>query len=163
MRLGFGPWASLAAVTVYGEDMLIDCPECSKRVSDRAASCPDCGFPIAEELAATRAAAELAAERTTRKLVGETDCLACTARGFTTHKEVDDERGEIDTFAWCSICERTGRVRLVQSSRGFYAVAPDRLEAFLKSTTEDTDAYGTFVGDEKPEHRYPNNPNRWQS
>ena len=26
---------------------LIDCPECGKRVSDRAATCPDCGCPIA--------------------------------------------------------------------------------------------------------------------
>lgn len=25
---------------------LIDCPECRKTVSDSAASCPNCGFPI---------------------------------------------------------------------------------------------------------------------
>lgn len=27
---------------------LINCPECDKKVSDRAQSCPDCGCPIAE-------------------------------------------------------------------------------------------------------------------
>ncbi len=28
---------------------LIDCPECGKRVSEKAASCPNCGCPIAQE------------------------------------------------------------------------------------------------------------------
>ena len=27
---------------------LITCPECSKRISDRAVECPHCGFPIGE-------------------------------------------------------------------------------------------------------------------
>ena len=27
---------------------LIECPECNKEVSDRAISCPHCGFPIAD-------------------------------------------------------------------------------------------------------------------
>ena len=25
----------------------IDCPECQKKISDKAAACPGCGFPIA--------------------------------------------------------------------------------------------------------------------
>lgn len=29
--------------------MLITCPECGKEISDRAASCPNCGFPIATQ------------------------------------------------------------------------------------------------------------------
>jgi hypothetical protein len=28
---------------------LIKCPECSKKVSDKAISCPDCGYPIRQE------------------------------------------------------------------------------------------------------------------
>ena len=36
--------------------MLIACPECEHRVSDRAPSCPSCGFPIAEEMAKLAAA-----------------------------------------------------------------------------------------------------------
>lgn len=27
---------------------LIDCPECSTRVSDKASNCPSCGYPIAK-------------------------------------------------------------------------------------------------------------------
>ena len=27
---------------------LIQCPECKKNISDRAASCPDCGCPLAQ-------------------------------------------------------------------------------------------------------------------
>lgn len=30
--------------------MLIACPECDQRASDRARACPHCGFPIAEEI-----------------------------------------------------------------------------------------------------------------
>ena len=29
---------------------LVKCPECGKEVSDRAKSCPNCGFPIEEEV-----------------------------------------------------------------------------------------------------------------
>ncbi len=36
---------------------LIPCPECDKKVSDRARSCPQCGFPVAEEIG--RALAEV--------------------------------------------------------------------------------------------------------
>jgi predicted nucleic acid-binding Zn ribbon protein len=25
---------------------LIHCPECQKKISDKAASCPDCGYPV---------------------------------------------------------------------------------------------------------------------
>lgn len=27
---------------------LIKCPECGKEISDKAASCPNCGFPITQ-------------------------------------------------------------------------------------------------------------------
>lgn len=29
---------------------LINCPECGKEISDKAESCPNCGFPIMEEI-----------------------------------------------------------------------------------------------------------------
>jgi hypothetical protein len=29
---------------------LVICPECEKRVSDKAISCPECGFPVAKEV-----------------------------------------------------------------------------------------------------------------
>ncbi len=28
--------------------MLIACPECAKQVSDKAAACPNCGYPVEE-------------------------------------------------------------------------------------------------------------------
>ncbi|SHO50614.1 zinc-ribbon domain-containing protein [Anaerocolumna xylanovorans] len=28
---------------------LINCPECNKEISDKAASCPNCGYPIAKD------------------------------------------------------------------------------------------------------------------
>ena len=34
---------------------LIDCPECMKPVSDRAAACPHCGFPVSAVMRKTRA------------------------------------------------------------------------------------------------------------
>jgi TM2 domain-containing membrane protein YozV len=36
---------------------LISCPECSTKVSDRAANCPSCGCPIAKPIAASVAPA----------------------------------------------------------------------------------------------------------
>lgn len=28
---------------------LIDCPECEKKISDKATSCPNCGYPLGRE------------------------------------------------------------------------------------------------------------------
>ena len=35
---------------------LIECPDCERKVSDRAATCPDCACPVAEVVAEQRAA-----------------------------------------------------------------------------------------------------------
>ncbi len=43
---------------------LIDCPECTHEVSDRAAACPHCGFPISDEI--ERALAEVSGVAHTR-------------------------------------------------------------------------------------------------
>ena len=43
---------------------LIECPECSKTVSDKAVSCPQCGFPIAADLSSP-------------KLSETVECLTC--------------------------------------------------------------------------------------
>jgi len=32
---------------------MIECPECQKRVSDKAATCPDCGCPVAPAVVQT--------------------------------------------------------------------------------------------------------------
>lgn len=33
---------------------LTDCPECEKKISDKAVSCPNCGYPMAEEKSGRR-------------------------------------------------------------------------------------------------------------
>ncbi len=38
---------------------LINCPECKKEISDRATSCPNCGFPLQEESVSTKVVDEL--------------------------------------------------------------------------------------------------------
>lgn len=43
------PGHALAEVNSSAFMALIQCPECSREVSDRAVACPDCGFPIAAE------------------------------------------------------------------------------------------------------------------
>ncbi|MEM6291471.1 MAG: hypothetical protein AAGA54_09410 [Myxococcota bacterium] len=132
--------------------MLIACPECAHKVSDRAAACPQCGFPIAETVAAEREAAEAEAEKKSRTHVGEVDCPSCDARGFTTEVDEDDRP---TSFSWCSHCESSGRRPLVQSSRGYWAVAFASLDAFLAG--EGLDApNAVYLGETKPESfRYP--------
>jgi hypothetical protein len=132
--------------------MLISCPECERQVSDRAVACPACGFPIAEHVAAEAARAARAEERSTREHVGEVDCVACEARGF---RMVEPEGGGGQMFAWCVVCEHSGRVPLCRSTDGFFAVSWGTLDAFLRG---EVDAGGDVraLGAERPKgHRYP--------
>ncbi len=137
--------------------MLIGCPECEKKVSDRAKACPDCGFPIAEHLQEQREQDVAQQDRASRKRVGETDCPVCKARGFATDQETLDDGS---TKGWCSMCEHTGRLHLVQSSKGFWAVSDRELEAFVAGG-EATDESARFVGEARPDLRYPNQPPRF--
>ena len=136
--------------------MLIECPECAKQVSDRAAACPSCGFPIAEHV---RAGAEEAArkeERSTRKVAGEVDCVPCEARGFRMLQEDDDRGGSREVFRWCALCEHSGRVPLCESSAGYFAVAYRSVDAFLAGQVDADSDDVHHVGTERPEgHRYP--------
>lgn len=140
--------------------MLIGCPECEKKVSDRAKACPDCGFPIAEHVEEQREQDVALKDQASRKRVGETDCPACNARGFATKQETLDDGSTKDVFWWCSMCEHTGRVHLVQSTRGFWAVSAEELEAFLGGA-EATEKSARFLGEEQPVLRYPNQPPRF--
>ncbi len=130
--------------------MLVDCPECEQRVSDRAAACPQCGFPIAAEWEARREREAADADRTSREKIGEVDCESCSARGFVTEGP-EDRPGP---FHWCAICEHSGRIPLVRSPRGFWAVAFVSLDAFLGG--EDVGPPNVvFIGEHAPEgHRY---------
>jgi hypothetical protein len=69
---------------------LISCPECDKPVSDYAKACPNCGFPVAEEI-----------KQTVAEITGTTDSPK-TARGqaaahklaIWANKYHDHHRGE---------------------------------------------------------------------
>lgn len=130
--------------------VLVECPECAQRVSDRAAACPQCGFPVAAEWEARREREAADAERSGRKKIGEVDCVNCAARGFVTEGP-EDRPG---AFSWCASCEHSGRVPLIQSPRGFWAVAFASLEAFLGG--EDLAGPNVvFISEHGPEgHRY---------
>lgn len=133
--------------------MLVTCPECAREISDRAQTCPGCGFPIAEEMAA-RAAARIA-DRDQRKHVGETDCPKCEARGFRNIDMIDELDKPVKGFAWCDRCLHTGRIALVQSPRGWYAVTERVLVAFVGGEIDEGDD-ATFLGANEPDsHRYP--------
>lgn len=132
--------------------MLLDCPECGHRVSDRAAACPQCGFPVAAEVAAQKERDEIEADKQARSRIGDVDCAQCDARGFTTEGPKDRPTA----FSWCVICEHSGRVPLVQSPRGYWAVGFDALDRFLEGATLDPPNV-VYLGEHAPEgHRYEN-------
>ncbi len=135
--------------------MLIACPECERKVSDRAKACPDCGFPVAEHVAERRAEEATVAERTTRVEDGETDCVACEARGFRTFKFVDEDGESRDGFAWCEICEHSGRVVRVRSEAGYWAVRRSRLAAFIAGELDAHETDAVSLGESAPDPRYP--------
>lgn len=106
---------------------------------------------MAEHLAREREAHRVAEDRLSRKDVGETDCVRCEARGFVTF---DDTTGRA-AFSWCTVCEHSGRVRLVQSSRGFWAVAHAELDRYVAGS-DVPEPEAVYLGEEAPaEHRYP--------
>jgi hypothetical protein len=140
--------------------VLTDCPECSRRVSDRALVCPECAFPLA--LARQEAEAKAAAERerTSRVLADrKVDCPQCEARGFILCTFTDDTGKTSEGFSWCTFCRHSGRVALVSSSAGYFAVRQGSIESFvagegpIDSDPEISGVY--FLGEVAPLfHRY---------
>lgn len=136
--------------------MLIDCPECEHKVSDRAPTCPSCGFPIAQETAA-KAAEEVARKaRATRQHTGEVDCPPCEARGFVMEDMTNSEGETRQGFRWCKICKHSGRICLVKSDAGYHAVSEAALDDFLAGSFDADGARAWDVGTDSPDgHRYP--------
>jgi hypothetical protein len=136
--------------------MLIPCPECARQVSDRAKACPECGFPVAEHVAAQQAEADRVARLASRTRVGEIDCPSCEARGFRTFQAANEQGVEREVFEWCSACKHSGRVHQCRDLVGFYAVSLAVLEPFLAGVLDVDHAGVWFVGTEQVlEHRYP--------
>lgn len=131
--------------------MLIACPECAHEVSDRAAACPRCGFPIATHVAEQRAAEAARLERTTRRLTGdETDCGPCKGRGFRMVAWVDDEGVEKQGFEWCSTCNESGRLPVVHSTGGYWSVSVQHVEAFVRGELPTDSPHVAALGPELP-------------
>jgi transcription elongation factor Elf1 len=125
-------------------------------VSDRAASCPQCGYPIREWLEETRASAARAAALATREQAGEVDCLYCGARGYVVFDEKVHGRAG---FAWCPICGHSGRVPLCRSTDGYYAVVRHALPGFLAGERHAGEPGIDFLGGDRPAgHKYPAAP-----
>lgn len=132
--------------------MLIECPECERKVSDRAKACPDCGFPVAEEVQKAKAQDAADAAKKTRKLAGEVDCPFCAARGFSMFTP---EEGGAQHFKWCTQCARSGRLTLVESSEGYFAVALASADAFVRGDDVPETEFAA-LGTNRPEgFRYP--------
>lgn len=135
--------------------MLIACPDCERKVSDRAKACPDCGLPVAEWVAERAAERALADARKTRERLGEVDCPACDARGFTQQK-VQTPDGVETLFGWCTPCKHSGRVHQCRDSSGVYAVSHAALDRFLAGTLDPGGEGVWHLGDRIVEgHRYP--------
>lgn len=131
--------------------MLIACPECAHEVSDRAKACPQCGFPIAEHVAEDRAAQQAQAERESRALTEHlTDCKPCKGRGFRMFTWTDEEGKEAQGFEWCAHCHEKGRLPVVHSAGGYFAVAVDHVDAFVRGELEAGSEHVTALGTEPP-------------
>lgn len=152
MHRGAPPTFGSGALARAEEDdgtMLIECPDCGRKISDRAKECPDCACPVAEVVAEERArAAQIEAKKTRRATEREVDCPKCEARGFY---KCDDGFAE-----WCVPCEHTGRLVLCVASDGYYGVARYAIERFLSGELEAGKSGVVFyLGEREPRgHRY---------
>ncbi len=143
--------------------MLLPCPECEHKVSDRAKACPECGFPISEWIAEQRENERREAARRSREQVGEADCPTCEARGFVLFTETDHKGVERELFSWCTACKHTGRVIQCRDSEGFWAVDHAVLAAFLAGEIDAPHQGLRFLGaDPLDEHRYDRAGKPWE-
>lgn len=137
--------------------MLITCPECEKQISDRATSCPGCGFPIADHLQAESEDKTREEDQSSRQHLGEVDCAVCDARGFRMKDHENEDGTTRQVFDWCVICEHSGRAALCQSSRGYFAVSYRKLDEYLKGAIDEGGDDVRALGTKRPgSHRYPN-------
>lgn len=129
---------------------LIACPDCERKISDRAKQCPDCMCPVAEVIAEQRAESERDATIPTRERTDrDVDCPNCEARGVY---QCEDGYAE-----WCVPCEHTGRLVLCKASDGWYGVATYAVDRFLRGDLHHgTSGVVYFVSKTEPtSYRYP--------
>lgn len=131
---------------------LIECPDCGRKVSDRAKTCPDCSCPVSDVVAEARAKAEEQRLVASRKRVEDrlVDCGRCHGRGWHPF-------GEGGRVAWCLVCEQTGRTPLFHAADGWYSVAPYAVERFLAGELHArTSGVVFYLGEAEPKpHAFP--------
>jgi hypothetical protein len=94
-------------------------------------------------------------DRSTRAEAGEADCPHCEARGFVTSELVEESGEHRMAFSWCLHCEHSGRLALVRSERGYWAVAHASVATFVAGEIDAHEGI-VFLGVEPPAgHRYP--------
>jgi hypothetical protein len=102
-------------------------------------------------VAEQRAAEVAATERTTRRLTGdETDCSPCKGRGFRMLEWVDEQGVKKQGFEWCIACNETGRLPVVHSSGGYWVVAIEHVDAFVRGELPSDSPHVTALGPEPP-------------
>jgi hypothetical protein len=145
--------------------MLISCPDCERKVSDRAKACPDCGFPVNDHVLEQSREAERLARLASRERIGEVDCPSCDARGFSYFEAENDEGQTRQMFGWCEPCKHSGRVHQCRDTAGYYAVSHAALEGFLLGVLDPSgkpDEGVVFVGTQQiTEHRYERAGETW--
>lgn len=131
--------------------MLIACPECAHEVSDRAPACPKCGFPVSVHVAEQQARQAALTERDTRRVTGEhTDCAPCKGRGFRLLEWLDEQGTKKNGFEWCAPCNESGRLPVVHSTGGYWAVAIAHVDAFVRGELPSDSPHVTALGPEPP-------------
>ena len=114
-------------------------------------ACPRCAFPIAEELAAQRAAEATKAERSTRTRTDlVTDCEPCKGRGFEQLQEKNEEGKVVEMFRWCDRCNETGRLPVLHSDGGYWTVALEHIDEFLAGDLDTDSEHVTSLGSKAP-------------
>ena len=122
---------------------LIECPDCERKISERARECPDCMCPVAEVIAEKRAEQVRQESLQTRERTDrEVDCPKCEARGVY---KCEDGYAE-----WCVPCEHTGRLVLCKSSAGWFGVALYAVDRFLSGELHPESSGVVFTIEKEP-------------
>lgn len=70
---------------------LINCPECNKEISDKAVSCPNCGFPIQEQVSKLKSSSTTDICPKCGEIFGNgEECRYCGTKLINCHIDYDD-------------------------------------------------------------------------
>jgi DNA-directed RNA polymerase subunit RPC12/RpoP len=90
---------------------LIPCPECSKQISDKAISCPQCGFPINSKIEYDHSNMESVLETPDTSKTEIVNSISTKYNGKAKSKK--NNIGEIITSILFSIVEKTSTAKII--------------------------------------------------